>query len=154
MNRMPNRTIELARSMHCLAPALVAALMLAAPARAADDTLYQALGGRAGLATLMDRFVEALVADPRIGRQFEKTSRSHLKKQLADQLCQVAGGPCHYDGPDMKTAHESMDITRADFNALVELLQQSMDAQGLPFATQNRLLARLAPMHRDVITVR
>jgi hemoglobin len=29
-----------------------------------------------------------------------------------------------------------------------------MAAQGVPFATQNRLLALLAPMHRDVITVR
>jgi hemoglobin len=27
-----------------------------------------------------------------------------------------------------------------------------MDRRGLPFPVQNRLLARLAPMHRDVIT--
>ena len=39
-------------------------------------------------------------------------------------------------------------------DALVEVLQQSMAAQGVPFRAQNRLLAKLAPMHRDVITVR
>lgn len=27
-----------------------------------------------------------------------------------------------------------------------------MDAKGIPFAAQNRMLARLAPMHRDIIT--
>ena len=43
--------------------------------------------------------------------------------------------------------------TGADFNALVEVLQAAMDAQGIPYAAQNRLLALLAPMHRDVITV-
>jgi hemoglobin len=35
----------------------------------------------------------------------------------------------------------------------VEVLQASMDAQHLPFATQNRLLARLAPMHREIVNV-
>ena len=36
--------------------------------------------------------------------------------------------------------------------ALVEVLQLSMDAQGIPFRAQNQLLAQLAPMHRDTIT--
>ncbi len=54
----------------------------------------------------------------------------------------------------MKTAHADRDTTRAQFNALVEVLQQSMDARGIPFTRQNQMLALLAPMHRDVITVR
>jgi hypothetical protein len=29
-----------------------------------------------------------------------------------------------------------------------------MDAQGIAFSSQNQLLAKLAPMHRDTITVR
>jgi hemoglobin len=33
----------------------------------------------------------------------------------------------------------------------VEVLQDTMDAQGIPFRDQNRLLARLAPMHREII---
>lgn len=43
-------------------------------------------------------------------------------------------------------------MQQSHFNALVEVLQSAMDAQGIPFAQQNRLLALLAPMHRDVIT--
>jgi hemoglobin len=34
------------------------------------------------------------------------------------------------------------------------VLQVSMDARHIPFTTQNKLLALLAPMHRDVITVK
>jgi hemoglobin len=37
---------------------------------------------------------------------------------------------------------------------LVEVLQQAMDAQGIAFGVQNRLLARLAPMHRDIVNVK
>jgi hemoglobin len=71
-----------------------------------------------------------------------------------DQFCQVMGGPCIYKGADMKSSHANLDITKADFNALVEVLQHTMDAQGIPFREQNKLLARLAPMHRDTITVK
>lgn len=116
--------------------------------------LYQAFGEQAGIRSLMDDFVVRLKADPRIGEQFKDTNLGNLAKSLSDQLCQLSGGPCVYKGPDMKTAHADRDTTRAQFNALVEVLQQSMDARGIPFTRQNQMLALLAPMHRDVITVR
>ena len=124
-----------------------------APATLAD-ALYTSLGEKPGLLKLMDDFVPRLARDPRIGAHFKDTNPKNLKEQLVDQICMVSGGPCTYKGGDMKSAHASMDITKADFNALVEVLQVSMDAQGIGFSTQNRLLARLAPMHRDVITVK
>ena len=45
-----------------------------------------------------------------------------------------------------------MTVGEADFNALVEDLQIAMDRKGIPFRSQNKLLAVLAPMHREVIT--
>lgn len=116
--------------------------------------LYQAFGEEAGIRSLMDDFVVRLKADSRIGEQFKDTNLTNLAKSLSDQLCQLSGGPCVYKGPDMKTAHADRDTTRAQFNALVEVLQQSMDARGIPFNRQNQMLALLAPMHRDVVTVR
>lgn len=128
--------------------------LLAPAAHAQDASLYRALGEKPGLEKLVDDFVGRLQTDPRMKPFFEKSDRRHLSAQLVAQVCQVSGGPCQYKGPDMKTAHNNMDITRGDFNALVEVLQQAMDAQGIPFGAQNRLLAVLAPMHRDVINTR
>ncbi len=116
--------------------------------------LYEAFGEQAGIRTLMDDFVQRLRADARIGDQFKETNLENLAKQLGDQLCQLSGGPCVYKGPDMKTAHSNMDVKRAHFNALVEVLQQTMDARGIPFTRQNQMLALLAPMHRDVVNTR
>ncbi len=116
--------------------------------------LYKAFGELTGIRALMNDFVARLKADPRLAEAFKESNGDHLAKQLSDQICQLAGGPCVYKGPDMKEAHASMDVTRTDFNALVEVLQVSMEARGIPFARQNQLLALLAPMHRDVITVR
>jgi len=129
-----------------------AALSTAAPP--ADDSLYQQLGGQPGLVKLMDDFMQRLLADARMNPFFKDVDQAHVKAQLVDQFCEVSGGPCKLNGPDMKRVHEGVDITRADFNALVEVLQQAMDAQGIAFSTQNRLLAQLAPMHRDIVNVR
>lgn len=134
--------------LHTLA--LVVALSGAAHAQA-DDSLYQQLGGQPGLTTLMDDFMTRLLADKRMNPFFKDVDHKHVKAQLVAQLCEVSGGPCKLKGPDMKKAHAGMDITKRDFNALVEVLQDSMSAQGIAFSTQNKLLARLAPMHRDII---
>jgi hemoglobin len=119
-----------------------------------DDSLYQAFGGKAGIERVMADFVPRLRADPQIGSFFKETKMSELQKQLIDQLCVVSGGPCVYEGETMKNSHAEHQIRKADFNAMVELLQLSMDAQGIPFAVQNRMLARLAPMHRDIVNTR
>jgi hemoglobin len=124
-----------------------------AQASAPADSVFQSFGGKPGLARLMDDFMVRLLADPRTGPHFKPSNQQRVKEQLVEQFCQVTGGPCVYKGADMKTAHGNLDIKKSDFNALVEVLQQSMDAQGIPFSVQNRLLAQLAPMYRDVITV-
>jgi len=116
-----------------------------------DDSIYQAFGGQGGLVKLMDDFVPRVMADPRLQPFFKDTNLANLKAQLVSQLCMVSGGPCKYAGADMKSVHADFEIRKGDFNALVEVLQQAMDAQGIAFTAQNRLLARLAPMHRDII---
>jgi hemoglobin len=121
---------------------------------APDDTLYRQLGGQPGLVGLTDDFMQRLIADPRMNPFFKDTDQKVFKAQLADQFCEVSGGPCKLKGKDMKTVHSGQDITKSNFNALVEVLQQSMDARGVPFTVQNRLLAKLAPMHREIINVR
>lgn len=131
---------------------LAASAAFAAPATAqTDDSLYQQLGGQPALVTLMDDFMTRLLADRRMAPFFKDVDHKHVKAQLVAQFCEVSGGPCKLKGPDMKKAHSGFDVRKGDFNALVEVLQQSMDAQGIAFGTQNRLLARLAPMHREII---
>lgn len=134
------------------APASAAAAVtttIAAPAG-----LYAALGEKAGIDRLAGDFVARLLRHPRIGTHFKDAQPGPLQQSLAEQFCALSGGPCTYQGADMLDVHADMDIDKGDFNALVEVLQRAMDAQGIAFSQQNRLLALLAPMHRDIITVR
>ena len=114
--------------------------------------VFEDFGGMPGLTVLMDDFMTILVADPRTSRFFEGKELPRVKRQLAEQFCAILGGGCAYSGRDMRTAHVGMGVDRAAFNALVEDLQLAMDKHGIPFRSQNKLLAVLAPMHREAVT--
>jgi len=153
---LPTLVLLLAATTACAqaaAPAAPAATPSPGFSAPADDALFRDLGGRPGIAAIVGDFVPRLVADPRTSEFFKKSNQAHLQEMLAQQFCVVSGGGCTYTGLPMDRAHHDMDISKGDFNALVEVLQASMDAQHVPFAAQNRLLARLAPMHREIVNV-
>lgn len=115
-------------------------------ARMADD-----FGGQGGIRAITDRTVELSIADPRISAIFASHDLVRLRRTLFEQLCFILGAGCDYTGRDMKTAHAGMGVQRKDMNALVENLQQAMRENKVSFAAQNRLLAKLAPMSRDIV---
>lgn len=134
--------------------ALLAGSALQSPATLAEDrpTLCDRLGGAAFLAQVADKLVEVSRTDPVSGHHFAKVNLKRLKQQIGIQLCAVADGPCVYDGDDMKAVHAGQNITQADFYRLVEHLRAILDAHGVGTREKNELLARLAPMKRDVVT--
>ncbi|HEY0265296.1 MAG TPA: group 1 truncated hemoglobin [Rhizomicrobium sp.] len=124
---------------------------LAAPS-AAQDTLFADMGGQPGIDRIVDAAVDNYLADDRIKAIFDESNMARIRAEFKVQFCQVAGGGCVYKGHDMVAAHKGLHLTNADFNAVVEDLQDAMDKAGLAFATQNRFLARLAPMQHQVVT--
>jgi hemoglobin len=126
-------------------------LLAACASTAPAPTLYQRLGGQAGIDALALDLLERSAADPRIRGDFAEADIVNLHERLVEQLCALSGGPCTYRGRDMRAAHMGLGITEADFNALVENLLDAMRARGLPVATQNELLALLAPMQREIV---
>jgi len=127
-------------------------LVLFALAAHAEDALFADMGGQAGIDRIVDASVDNYLADDRIKTIFDESNIDRLRAEFKVQFCQIAGGPCQYKGHDMTMAHKGLHLTNADFNAVVEDLQDAMDKAGLPFATQNRFLARLAPMQRQVVS--
>lgn len=108
-------------------------------------------GGREGIRRIAIRTVERSEADPRIAAIFAAHDMVRLKRTLDEQFCYLLGAGCEYTGRDMRAAHSGMGLTKADLNALVENLQTAMREADVPFAAQNRLLAKLAPMSTMVI---
>lgn len=140
--------------MHKLPACFLAAclaLLAAAPARAAD-TLYDTIGGRPVLVRIVDNLTTLWITDTRVSADFDNINMDYLKPRLVDMLCVVADGPCQYKGRSMAASHKGLKLTQAKFNAVAEDLQTAMDQAGVPYRVQNRLIARLAPLERDIVT--
>ena len=116
-----------------------------------NASLYDRLGKKEAITAVVDDFVANVAADAQINSFFAKTDIPHLKAMLVEQICQATGGPCQYSGKDMKTAHEGMNITEAQFNALVGDLKKSLDKFKVGAKEQNELLTALGGMKGDIV---
>lgn len=118
---------------------------------AADLTTYKEFGEQAGLTKVVDDMMINLLASKKTKHFFEKADQSRIKTKLVEQFCAELEGPCTYTGQNMKRAHKGHEIDSSQFFALVEALQEAMNKNNIPQRAQNKLLAKLAPMHKDVI---
>ncbi len=122
-----------------------------ASATYATETLYARLGGATGVHTIADTLIDRVVADPLTGPTFKDTDVRRIKRLLAEQICDLAGGPCHYSGDPMKEVHAGHHISEAQFYAMVATLKDVLKEQRVALGARNELLRLLAPMKRDVV---
>jgi hemoglobin len=113
--------------------------------------VFDAFHGKPGIDRIVADLIAHVQTDPRITDIFKASDLVRLQTQLSSQICFIVGGDCLYDGKTMKASHKDLGLQDADLNALVEDLQNAMDREGVPFRSQNRLLAKLAPMRKDVV---
>jgi hemoglobin len=97
-------------------------------------TLWDRLGGEAGVKKVVDDFVGAAAADPKVN--FDRNGKvkvdvPKLKKSLVDFFSAATGGPFKYTGKSMKDAHKGMGITEAEFNATAGHLKASLEKNGV-----------------------
>lgn len=116
-----------------------------------DKALVANFGGRDGIRRIAFRTVELSEGDPRIAGIFAAHDMVRLKRTLDEQFCYLLGAGCDYTGREMRAAHDGLGVTKADLNALVENLQTAMREAEVPFSAQNQLLAKLAPMSKNVV---
>ena len=112
--------------------------------------LYQQLGAEEGITSIVDGLLFEIEHDDRIVHHFADTDIPRFRRLLAEQLCELSGGPCQYSGGTMQDSHRGFNISLADYDALVEGLIKVMQRQGISISAQNQLLGLLAPMYSDI----
>ncbi|MDP5142537.1 group 1 truncated hemoglobin [Rheinheimera baltica] len=125
-------------------------LLISGCSQQITPSLYQQLGAEAGIEAIVDGLLYEIEHDKRIVHHFADTDIARFRRLLAEQLCQLSGGPCVYTGGTMQESHTGFNISLADYDALVEGLISVMQRQNISIAAQNQLLALLAPMYKDV----
>ena len=138
------------KSTHLVVSALIA-LSLSASVLAADKSLYDRLGGKEALMAVVGELWNVVAADARINGRFKNTKPEAFGGQLVDFLCQASGGPCTYQGKDMKAAHTGMKLNDAEFNALAEDTTKALNKFKVPAKEQSEVIGLLASLKGDVV---
>lgn len=147
------------RSGFPIALAVLALLLLITPSLAmaqgtSEKTLYQRVGGYDALAAVVDDFIGRLVADKRFEKFFVGHSEDSLKRirqHILDQFCAATGGPCIYNGRDMKTSHKGLGITEADWDAAAKHLSATLDKFKVPEKEKDEILAFVTSLKKDIV---
>ena len=123
----------------------------------ATPSLYKRLGGREGIAGVVDAFVTNALADPRIGPAFKSLPADKvgpLKTNIADFICESTGGPCSYGGRTMKDSHRGLGLEKADFDACNAALAKALDSKGVAAADKEQLMKLVASLMNDIVEKR
>lgn len=115
-----------------------------------EPNLYERLGEKAGIERVVNNLIIGIAQEEKIKHYFTDVDIPLFRQNLIVHLCQVADGPCDYQGLTMEEAHKGLNINDADFNTIVSLLRSAMNKEGIAYTDQNDLLSRLAPMHKDI----
>lgn len=130
---------------------LAALLACSTSPTAGAPKLYEQLGGPSGIEVVVDRTLDRMTSDPRTKRSFQGIKMPYLKKSVAAYVCQLADGPCIYEGETMAHAHAQSDITASEYDLMVSAMRDELNRAGVSEAAKNELLRRLAPTRRDIV---
>jgi hemoglobin len=121
-----------------------------------EKVLYDRIGGSKVMGEIVDEWMRLNLADPRIAPYFSKTIAKpdrlqKVRKNLNDQICELADGPCQYKGADLKKMHEGMHLGEDQFVPFAENLFRSMQKAGVAEREKNELLGRLGILRAEMM---
>jgi truncated hemoglobin YjbI len=116
---------------------MLCAVLLAAGAAAAESyhSMYERLGGYAGVNSISNDLIARLAADPKLSAYFAGVTpaqRRQLATYAADYACKEAGASCKPVMPDIRLVKNPPDVTRTQKDAAVSDLKQTLNAHNVP----------------------
>ena len=127
-------------------------------AELADHTIYELLGGEAGIRRLVDTFYAVMDSDPVYGplRRMHQPDLGPMRVSLFEYLSGWLGGPPlfveRHGSPCISHAHQPFTIGAAARDMWVDCMTQAMDESGVQLRYREVLmpaLERMAEMMRN-----
>ena len=128
-----------------------------ARAQVTQPSLYERLGGTYSIATVVDDFIERLLvnstlnANPAIKEARARVPKAGLKFHVTTLVCEVSGGPCKYTGRTMKESHEHLNITAAEWDAMVADFKTTLNKFNVPQREQQELITIVGSTKNDIV---
>ena len=122
-----------------------------------QKSLYDRLGGLAPISDVVSDFIDALVPDtvlnanPAIDAARKRVPPAYLKYHVTALVCQVTGGPCQYQGRDMKSSHAHLNITAREWDRMVTIFKAVLAKHHVPPKETQELLDIVGTTRGDIV---
>jgi hemoglobin len=118
-------------------------------------TLWERLGGTAGVSKVVDDLVAVAIEDPKVnllrGKKLDAKGMAMFKDNIVAFISEATGGTIKYTGKDMKTAHMGLKITAEEFDAFGELLVGVLKKNKVAQADIDELMKIVGATKKDIV---
>ncbi len=114
-------------------------------------SLYDRFGGEAALVDAVADFYERMLADSRVSRWFDGIELPQLMSHLRAFLAVGLGGPEHYSGRSMRSAHTGLQITDEAYTISIGHLTDTLRDRGVDDAFVAEVMKPLELMRAAVV---
>ena len=114
-------------------------------------SLYDRIGGAAGIASMIDAFYTRVIADPELRPYFEHVPLIKLRRMQVEFFSAALDGPIQFTGTPVIHAHYGRRITRQHFQAFVEHLFDTLASFSLDENDRYMIISRINMYADDVI---
>lgn len=118
-----------------------------------SDSLYERLGGTDGITQIASDLVDIHMQNPVIAPRFAESDVAAVKNGAATFFITGTGGPAVYEGKDMLETHRGMNISAAEFLAVLDDAVEALDKNGIDQRSKEEVLFVLYSMKGDVVHV-
>lgn len=119
-------------------------------------SLFERLGGSAGINAIVDDIVRAHMANPAIRARFlpyqDKPEKMDIvKKHLCAFLEAGSGGPAQYTGRTMRDTHRGMNVSEREYMATIDDILEVLRKHSIDDQTQKDVLAIAYSLKDDIM---
>jgi len=112
-------------------------------------TIYEGLGGEAAVDQAVDIFYRKMLLDARVASYFDDVDMDRQRAKQKAFLTMVMGGPSHYTGKDMRSAHAHL-VQRGLNDNHVDVVIEHLGATLKELGASDEQIAAVAALANSV----
>lgn len=119
-----------------------------------NNTLYERLGGRPGIDRLVDRIIDLHLQNELVApryRALDEEATSRAREKVKEFIAAGTGGPVEYTGRSMIETHTGMNVSPAEFLAVIDDIMQAMNEMEYPRPVCDEILGISYSLKEEIV---
>ncbi len=117
------------------------------------NSLYERLGGTKNITSMAAEIVDLHLKNSVVATRYQAFDVEALKKGAATFIISTVGGPKVYEGKDMLATHMHMNISDAEFNAVLDDILQTLDKHHIGQREKEEFFLALYRLKKEIVHV-